>query len=142
MSALIGEIKRGDGTAVGYVHASLGGVELHNDPEYTLTPIEARNAATLLVRGADEVERMRLRRAGSEPLSVDELTTKQRVLDAQDREIGQQIVNDAHIRTIEDAKQLAANWIATAAQESRNAEYMAAERDKLRAQLDDLKSRI
>jgi len=41
------------------VHASRAGVELHADSAITLQPIEARNYAALLVRAADEVERMR-----------------------------------------------------------------------------------
>jgi len=41
------------------VHASRGGVELLSDPRVTLEPIAARNYAALLVRAADEVERMR-----------------------------------------------------------------------------------
>jgi hypothetical protein len=61
---------------------------------------------------------------------LDELIVKQKLLDAQDREVGEQIVKDANPKTIEAAKQLAANWIATAAQESRNLEYMTGERDK------------
>ena len=61
---------------------------------------------------------------------VDDLIAKQKLLDAQDREVGQQIVNDANPKTIDAAKRLAANWIGTAAQESRNAAYMTGERDK------------
>ncbi len=65
---------------------------------------------------------------------VDELIAKQKRLDTQDREVGEQIVRDAiNIKTIEHAKQFAANWIATAAQESRNTEYMTGERDRLLA---------
>jgi hypothetical protein len=43
------------------VAASSGGVELVSigAASFTLTPIEARNYAALLVRAADEVERMR-----------------------------------------------------------------------------------
>lgn len=41
------------------VQASRAGVELHTEPKLTLDPIQARNYAALLVRGADEVERMR-----------------------------------------------------------------------------------
>lgn len=68
---------------------------------------------------------------------VDELIAKQKRLDAQDREVGEQIVRDAiNIKTIEHAKQFAANWIATAAQESRNTEYMTGERDRLQQELE------
>jgi hypothetical protein len=41
------------------VWASKGGVETHLPPEDSLTPTQARNLAALLVRGAEEVERMR-----------------------------------------------------------------------------------
>lgn len=41
------------------VQASRAGVELYSAPKLTLDPIQARNYAALLVRGADEVERMR-----------------------------------------------------------------------------------
>jgi hypothetical protein len=62
MSAIIGtvppiEVTYPDKGAV--VYASLGGVELHCDDKFTLDPIQARNFAALLVRAADEVERMR-----------------------------------------------------------------------------------
>ncbi len=61
MSARIGEVPgppTSDNPAV-YVHASRAGVELLSDPRITLEPIAARNYAALIVRGADEVERMR-----------------------------------------------------------------------------------
>jgi len=61
MSARIGEVPGlpiSDDPAV-HVHASRGGVELLSDPRVTLEPIAARNYAALLVRAADEVERMR-----------------------------------------------------------------------------------
>lgn len=49
-----------------HVQASRAGVELRCDPRFTLSPTEARNAAALLVRGAEEVELMRNRgEAGS-----------------------------------------------------------------------------
>jgi hypothetical protein len=61
MSARIGEVPgppTSDDPAV-HVHASRAGVELLSNPRITLEPIAARNYAALLVRGADEVERMR-----------------------------------------------------------------------------------
>lgn len=48
-------------TADVLVSASRAGVELHSDPQITLDPVQARNFAALLIRGADEVERMRIR---------------------------------------------------------------------------------
>jgi hypothetical protein len=66
---------------------------------------------------------------------VDDLIAKQKLLDAQDIEVGQKIVNDANPWTIDEAKRLAAAWIGTAAQESRNAEYLRGERDKLQEKL-------
>jgi hypothetical protein len=61
MSARIGEVPGPPYKADPAVHvsASRGGVELLSDPRITLEPIAARNYAALLVRGADEVERMR-----------------------------------------------------------------------------------
>jgi len=63
MSARIGEIYAPSGLVLARVLASLGGVEVKGDVpnDYTVQPIEARNAAALLVRAADEVERMRRR---------------------------------------------------------------------------------
>lgn len=61
MSARIGEVHRGDGRVLSYVHASLGGVEMTSDEKFSMEPVEARNAAALIVRAADEVERMRRR---------------------------------------------------------------------------------
>jgi deoxyadenosine/deoxycytidine kinase len=43
------------------VQASRGGVELHSVSRLTLDPAQARNYAALLVRAADETERMRAR---------------------------------------------------------------------------------
>ncbi len=48
--------------AKAHVSASGGGVEILSEPNFTLQPVEARNYAALLVRSADEVERMRDRR--------------------------------------------------------------------------------
>jgi hypothetical protein len=61
VSARIGEIHAPSGLVLARVLASLGGVEVKGDVpnDYTVQPIEARNAAALLVRAADEVERMR-----------------------------------------------------------------------------------
>jgi hypothetical protein len=67
MSVRIGEVKpRLDHTptAAMHVQASRAGVELHCDPKITLEPTEARNAAALLVRAAEEVEMMRKRFSG------------------------------------------------------------------------------
>jgi hypothetical protein len=61
MSVRIGEMNRSDGKILSYVHASLGGVELTSDERFTLEPVAARNGAAVLVRAADEVERMRRR---------------------------------------------------------------------------------
>ena len=48
-------------TADVLVHASRAGVELDSESKFTLDPVQARNYAALLVRAADEVERMRVR---------------------------------------------------------------------------------
>lgn len=62
MSMRIGDVRPETiSKAAAHVWASRAGVELHTDPEVTLDPGEARNFAALLVRGADEVERMRQR---------------------------------------------------------------------------------
>jgi hypothetical protein len=59
MSAKIGQIETGNGaTKVCEVWCSRGGVEMGS---VTLSPTEARNAAALLVRAADECEWMRSR---------------------------------------------------------------------------------
>lgn len=61
MSVRIGEVPgppTSDDPAV-HVHASRAGVELLSNPSATLEPVVARNYAALLVRAADEVERMR-----------------------------------------------------------------------------------
>ena len=54
---------------------------------------------------------------------VDALVAKQKRLDAQDIEMGHEIVRARDPKTLDEAKQLAANWIATAAQGVRNTEY-------------------
>jgi hypothetical protein len=60
MTARIGEVPIDGWTdPAAHVGASRGGVELHCSAEFTVTPIGARNFAALLVRAADEVERMR-----------------------------------------------------------------------------------
>jgi hypothetical protein len=81
---------------------------------------------------------MKTTEASAEDLDrlADELTAKQKLLDLQDVLLGKRIVRDADPKTIKEAKQLAANWIGTAAQESRNAEYLGQERDKLQRELD------
>jgi len=67
MSVRIGEVSPENiAQAAVHVHASRAGVELHADPDVTLEPIQARNFAALLVRGADEVERMRARRRSTD----------------------------------------------------------------------------
>ena len=66
MSVRIGEVNPDLGKenrATVHVKASRAGVELHSDPLITLEPTQARNYAALLVRAADEVERMRKREA-------------------------------------------------------------------------------
>ncbi len=63
---------------------------------------------------------------------VDDLMAKQRVLDAQDAATGEEIVAAHNPKTLDEAKQFAARWIATAAQESRNAEYCGRQRDEMR----------
>ena len=59
MSVRIGEVPSVGHAIAMHVQASSAGVELTCDPTFTLTPTEARNFAALLVRSADEVERMR-----------------------------------------------------------------------------------
>lgn len=61
MSVQIGSIggELVNNTAKVHVWASIGGVEIHADPEFTLQPTEARNFAALLERACDEVGRMR-----------------------------------------------------------------------------------
>lgn len=65
MSVRIGEIhaiayeSRADDRVV--VHASRSSVEIHTISHLFLEPVEARNLAALLVRAADEAERMRAR---------------------------------------------------------------------------------
>lgn len=64
MSVRIGDVKpenQNPHHAAVHVQASRAGVELHANPEATLEPVEARNYAALLVRAADEVERMRVK---------------------------------------------------------------------------------
>jgi hypothetical protein len=63
---------------------------------------------------------------------VDDLMAKQKVLDAQDAALGAEIVAAHNPKTIDEAKRLAAGWIGTAAQESRNAEYCCRQRDEMR----------
>jgi hypothetical protein len=58
MSARIGEVPGLENPRV-HVAASRGGVELLSDERISLEPIEARNYAALLIRAAEEVERMR-----------------------------------------------------------------------------------
>lgn len=48
-------------TADVLVSASRAGVEVDSESKFTLDPVQARNYAALLIRGADEVERMRNR---------------------------------------------------------------------------------
>lgn len=73
---------------------------------------------------------------------VDDLIAKQRALDAQDRLVGGQIVADRKLETLDEAMQFAANWIATAAQESRNTEYMTGERDKWKDRSEENEARL
>jgi hypothetical protein len=67
MSVRIGEVRPEHSDplqkAAVHVQASRAGVELLTSMHLTLQPVEARNYAALLVRGADEVERMRARRS-------------------------------------------------------------------------------
>lgn len=58
MSARIGEIKLVE-DVVTHVSASRAGVEVLTEARLTYDPINARNYAALLVRAADEAERMR-----------------------------------------------------------------------------------
>ena len=70
MSVRIGDVKPENPNphrAAIHVHASRGGVELLSDPRVTLEPVEARNYAALLIRAADEAERMRARPTSTEP---------------------------------------------------------------------------
>jgi hypothetical protein len=59
VSAHIGEVRKGATLIFCRVFASTEGVEVDGEHYYVLTPCDARNLAALLVRGADEVERMR-----------------------------------------------------------------------------------
>jgi hypothetical protein len=60
MSKRIGEVNPTAGAnADVHVWASRGGVELKSEIDFTLEPATARDYAALLVRAADEVERMR-----------------------------------------------------------------------------------
>jgi hypothetical protein len=62
MSVRIGEVRPelpNPSHAAIHVQASRAGVELLTSLNLTLQPVEARNYAALLVRAADEVERMR-----------------------------------------------------------------------------------
>ena len=68
MSAKIGDLfttHNGSNSKIGEVWASRGGVELHLTEGATIMhrapmdPIAARNAAAVLVRASEEVERMR-----------------------------------------------------------------------------------
>ena len=62
MSVRIGEVRPEHPNplqAAIHVQASRAGVELLTSINLTLQPVEARNYAALLVRAADEVERMR-----------------------------------------------------------------------------------
>jgi hypothetical protein len=47
-----------DGTALHFILASVGGVELFSESATVLDPCDARTMAVLLVRAADEAERM------------------------------------------------------------------------------------
>lgn len=70
MSVRIGEVKldlhHPPPAAAMHVQASRAGVELHCDPQMTLEPVQARNAAALFIRAAEEVELMR-KRSQEEP---------------------------------------------------------------------------
>jgi len=61
VSVRIGEINPDPRPVDADVHvaASRAGVEVLSNPRLTIEPAQARNYAALLVRGADEVERMR-----------------------------------------------------------------------------------
>lgn len=59
MSVRIGEVLPQVDQAAVFVHASTAGVELRSETSVTLDPVQARNYAALILRGADEVERMR-----------------------------------------------------------------------------------
>jgi hypothetical protein len=59
MSHLIGTVNDTSGTEVVYVHSSLGGVEVHADPQTSFSPAQARAYAELLRAAADRVERTR-----------------------------------------------------------------------------------
>lgn len=65
MSVKIGNIENAAGVKLGEVSASLAGTEIklvNVDPSILpIGPIQTRNLAALLVRAADEVERMRKR---------------------------------------------------------------------------------
>jgi hypothetical protein len=76
MSVRIGEvnprvipdaISDGKIAADAIVLASRAGVEVYAEPKLTLDPIPARNYAALLVRAADEVERMRAKPSPEAP---------------------------------------------------------------------------
>jgi hypothetical protein len=59
MSREIGRIgPKLDGTALHFILASVGGVELFSKESTTPDPCDARTMAALLLRAADEAERM------------------------------------------------------------------------------------
>jgi hypothetical protein len=68
VSVRIGEVQSctdPGGQPAAYISASTGGVEVFSDERITIDPVQARNYAALLVRAADEVERMRSGATGS-----------------------------------------------------------------------------
>lgn len=60
MSVRIGDVREPTGEhLITIVSASSAGVEVNTEARLTYKPVDARNYAALLVRAADEVERMR-----------------------------------------------------------------------------------
>lgn len=61
---------------------------------------------------------------------VDDLTAKQKMLDQETRDLACAIVKARKLKTLEEAEDFAAAWIATAAQGSRDVEFLTADRGK------------
>ncbi len=63
---------------------------------------------------------------------------EQKAIDQQTREMAADIVEAQDPKTLEEVKAFAQRWIETAAQESRNSEYLAGKREELRVALTNL----
>jgi len=88
------------------------------EPEDRLCPT-CRKA----VRDAREQREYLARLHGMELEEIDDLIQQQKNIDEDARVMAKEIVDGQDPKTLEDAKQFAQNWIETAAQYARNAEY-------------------